>query len=87
MKSFKRGAPFLRARLPRLVLLQALALPLQHGEQRLRTLENLEVCRLGLLNGLVIISPRGNHRRGRRQNTMREECHEAERGVLYFSFV
>ena len=47
-------------RLPGLVLLQTHALALQHGEQRLRTLQNLEICRLSLLNGLVVISPRGN---------------------------
>lgn len=71
--SLKRGAPILShlfpfspsgARLPRLVLLQSHALALQHREQRLRTLENLEIGRLSLLNGLVIITSRRNLGRG-----------------------
>jgi hypothetical protein len=42
------------------LLRQPHALPLEHSEQRLRALENLQVRGFCLLDGLIVIVPRGD---------------------------
>jgi hypothetical protein len=51
------------------LLLKSHTLPLQHSEQRLRALEDLQVSCLRLLNRLIIVVPRGGLWRWTRRDT------------------